>query len=444
MHEPKPPKLAPPKDNIEPSIRVGVVLPEDNISALHISAVNTALIAPSLSPRPASTNKLEVIAQNNQLHINGQICASPFVLGANDEGLSVGRGIQISRVIAGRSFHWRKEISPTFSGKLEVNVTDNLLTIVNELPFEDYLACVISSEMSKDCPVEFMKAQACAARSWAWVFLNNKHPGQNFDVCNDDDCQRYQGVTYLSQQVIDAVIECKGEFILAADQTVVPAYYSKCCGGIIESAEEIFGFDIQNLQTTPDSKSSLKKIASEDDFKELMTSSEGIFCSPSVVQESELSQYLGSVDKDQPYFRWSYSVSGEQIITNIREKFELPEASQLLELKPGKRSGGGRYLSFEVNYQTQSGATKTLSLKNQYDIRRLLHESFLFSSAFVHSCKHSKEGKIESVELRGSGWGHGVGLCQIGAVGMALQGFRYQEILGHYYPGATFEKLYCS
>jgi len=442
MHEPKPPKLDPPGDKREPSIRVGVVLPEDKISELHLSAVNTELIAPSLSPQSTSTNKLEVTAHSNQLHINGQICPSPYLLACSEEGLATGRGIQISRVIAGRGFHWRKEISPIFSGTIEIHTNNNWLTIINQLPFEDYLACVISSEMSKNCPVEFMKAQACAARSWAFVFLNNKHPEQNFDVCNDDDCQRYQGVTFLSQQVIDAVRACAGEFILADDQTVVPAYYSKCCGGFIESAKEIFNFDIPNLQTAPDSQGSRSKITSEEDFQALLGSSKGIFCSPAVVPESNLSQYLGSVDKDQAYFRWNHSTKAEQIVSNLREKFDLPEASQLLELTPGRRSGGGRYLSFEGTYQTKSGTVKTLSLNNQYDVRRLLHESFLYSSAFIHSCKLSREGTIESVEFNGLGWGHGVGLCQIGAVGMALQGHSYQEILEHYYPGATLKNTY--
>jgi len=442
MHEPKPPKLDPPTGNGAPLIRVGVVLPEDKISELHISAINTLLTICSSDSQTISTDQLEIVAANNQLKINGQVCASPYIAASSDKELSVGRGIQISRVIAGRSFHWRKEISPIFSGKIEIHASDNLLTIVNELPFEDYLACVISSEMSKDCPVEFIKAQACAARSWAWVFLHNKHPEQNFDVCNDDDCQRYQGVTFLSQQVIDAVRECSGEFILATDQTVVPAYYSKCCGGMIESSKDIFNFEIPNLQSAPDSKNPINQVTSEEDFKKLLNLNQEIFCSPSIVPESQLSRYLGSVDQEQAYFRWNHTVKAKQIVANLKEKFGLLDASQLLELKPGRRSSGGRYISFEVTYQTESEAKKTLKIGNQYDIRRLLHESFLFSSAFNYSCKYTKEGMIDSLEFNGLGWGHGVGLCQIGAVGMALQGYCYQDILKHYYPGVSLKSAY--
>jgi len=324
-------------------------------------------------------------------------------------------------------------IDACFSGDYEISVKNGNIQLVNIVGFEDYLSCVTVSEMSAEAPKEYIKAQAIVARSWAACLLYDKHPDSDFDVCNDDDCQRYQGVTYSTSDSILACIECTGVYLLDANQNVVPGYYSKCCGGVSEQPEDCFGFSSMGLKSvvdgdlclTPDNFERWMSL-SEEESRQLNCGSNGI----------NTNKYLGKVDETRDYFRWKHSESKSSLAQYLNDKADIENASLVNELVPLTRGRSGRIHQLKIIYSTKNGTTRNLVVQNQYEIRRLLHSSFLYSSAF------SVEKIDDSFIFTGSGWGHGVGLCQIGACNLALQGKSAEDILKIYFPDATPEKCY--
>jgi peptidoglycan hydrolase-like amidase len=168
----------------------------------------------------------------------------------------------------------------------------------------------------------------------------------------------------------------------------------------------------------------------------------GVFCSPEVVSDEELGRFLGAVDSVTKYFRWEHTISAEQVIHNLKEKCDVQDVAALREVNWGPRGVSGRYLSATLVYESTNGGVTQLPLPNQFVIRGVFHESFLYSSAFV--CQVTLEGSdIRSLRFSGAGWGHGVGLCQIGALGMArgqsgvFEPQPYEAILGHYFLGSS-------
>ncbi len=457
MKEPRPAKIAPPKDS-EPRLRVGIVLAEDEKSTLSVT------VPAGYRLRDDADFHLECSAEQSfQLSATkGRLsfsCARTntcsavglpfFIEPAAASLLTPQEGVLIEGVVAGRGFHWRKELSQTFPGGLEIFLDNDRLIVVNVLGFEDYLASVISSEMSPRCPPELSKALAVAARSWAMTFLGHKHTGLPYTICNDDDCQRYQGSTHLNAEAIQSTRDCRGEFLVSPKGFVVPGYYSKSCGGHSEKALYAFGFDVAGLQDGFDGPGDLDSKMLLDDkqgFAKWVGPQAGAasraYCSPSVVAEADLGHYLGAVDQNKHYFRWEYELSAAQLVENLRTKFVLSDVRDVHDILPGKRGASGRFLTLKLVYSTLTGEMKQFLLEDQYEIRRALHQSFLFSSAFVYQLTRAPSGALASLKFKGAGWGHGVGLCQIGAVGMALQGKSYQEILAHYYPGAKILKTY--
>ena len=440
MKEAQPNKIKAPSK--EPQLRVGIVLEEDDKEILKFS-INSSytLINDKLNldlenkeyEFKINSNSIECILEDKVIALGNL-----FKLETKSTKITPKSGIKFNNIVAGRGFHWKKEINQYISGNFEIHQINQKLVLINIINFEDYLACVISSEMNAECPAEFSKAQAIAARTWALVFLSNKHPDKNYDICNDDDCQRYQGTTFLKEQALNSVKSCKGEILVNSEDSLIPTYYSKSCGGHSDSAQSIFGFNISELQAVPDNnKESLDSLdlSKESDFKKFLDLDNNFFCSSSTVKEESLSKYIGAVDQEAKYFRWEYNISTPDLCENLKNKYSIDIIS-IIELKPGIRGRSGRYLNFKISYLNSQNKLGELVLEDQYEIRKAFHQSFLFSSAFIFKIKNNQ------VVFKGAGWGHGVGLCQIGALGMALNNKTYKEILSHYYPKSILKKSY--
>ena len=344
--------------------------------------------------------------------------------------------LDISPIIAGRSFHWKKEVDASFPGTFEVSIIENSLLLVNTISFEDYLSCVVVSEMSSAVPDEFIKAQAIAARSWTVCFFGEKHPGMPFDICNDDDCQRYHGVTFATDHALAVANSTAGEY-LGFQEQVVPGYYSKGCGGYSESPDECFGFPVPGLKAVPDGETSIDpktEIAnwveiSSDDASKLHCSGQGV--------SSEMKRsFLGGVDDDTRHFRWSHETSKELIIKNLQTKAKQTTAMQLLSIIPLEYGSSGRITKLKFEYLDNEKNEQSYTAESQYELRSLLHESFLYSTAFTFIERE------DSYFFEGAGWGHGVGLCQMGAAFQALKKRSYKEILKTYFPLTEIHKAY--
>lgn len=449
----------------EPQIRVGVILAEDKISRNSVtlpcrtkvsSADGKEITLPAATKvvfhtedgalRVSSADQKELLASREKVSI------SP----AENLPLRPQTGFLVEQVIAGRYYHWRKSISQYLPGSLELYPLDGQIQLINVLNFEDYLACVVTSEMSGDCPIDLIKAQVTAARSWSACFMD-KHKGERYNVCNDDECQRYQGTTFLKEHVLKAVLDTKGEFLVfineLREQQIQPAFYSKSCGGFSELCEVAFNLEGKAAVSVFDGDSCKEQTLDLSDegqfirFLEMSPSAlKHVYCN---IPALELTKYLGGVDEAGEYFRWRYEAGADLLLNNLRNKYRIPDASKIIDLepisnKPGVpvRGKGGRYHCFRVSCLGTDGKKKEVIIPTQYDVRSFFHESFLFSSAFTFQVKRNADGSVERVSLKGLGWGHGCGYCSIGAITMALKGKSYREILKHYFPKAELLRTY--
>ena len=453
LFEPQPLKLKPPKE--EPVLRVGIILECDKKRQVFFTPQNDSEISDS-------TNQITLIANSryslenttgNKLLLKDeagdslQTFSDKVILVSKNEVVPAPQaGVRIENIVAGRGFHWQKEIPETFIGKLEFIASEDVIVVVNVIGIEFYSICALASEMSgvNSLPASG-QAQATAARSWAYVFLGSKYTDKPYQICNDDLSQRYQGTTHLSQNIIDMALETRGDYLVLSDGTVSPSYYSKSCGGYVESTDNLFSTGY--VDTCWDcEKENVKSfdLSKDEIFRDWLFNSkeerEKYFCG--CIPDNELKKYLGAVDDKGEYFRWEYTVSSETIIKKLRERCQIDEAVSIKDIKMGRRGKSGRYLSMELTYISSSGSEETILLADQFYIRAILHESFLLSSAFVFDILRDGKGNIDSIHFNGAGWGHGGGFCQIGAVGMALAGHSYQEILNHYYPDTKIIKAY--
>jgi len=457
----------------EPECRVGIVLREDNKSNIQIelppgrfrltaNGTESFLEGKSVRTLGISSAGNEVICRDMpecsfaeaSAHYKGSALKSGGMVSVEpvdaQEVLAPKSGILMRGVVAGRGFHWQKEVDLHYPRRLEFFARDGCLIAVNVLPLEAYLACLVTSEMSGACPSEFIKAQATAARTWMMVFLKNKHVGEPFSICNDDCCQRYQGTTFLSDSVAGSVERSRGMFLVTHEGYLCPAYYSKNCGGIMERAQNIFGQGAVGISEETDAPSGsvteLFNPVTGENIREWVTgeflSASDSFCSPKVCPEETLAKYLGAVDVAGHYYRWRLEYSRESLEHLLRTKGALADLGEFVDFRSIKRGNSGRIHDLEVIYKDTAGGTKSHIIHSQYEIRRVLHEKFLFSSAFIWEQKRDTRGRLEGIALTGAGWGHGVGLCQIGALGMALQGYPYEEILKHYYDGCQLLRAY--
>lgn len=347
-------------------------------------------------------------------------------------------------VTIGIGFHWERKERQVFRGALRVIRRPGGLTVVNDLSLEAYVASVISSEMSATCPLELLKAHAVIARSWLkgpsalggaspaaapegevvrW-YGREAHAG--FEVCADDHCQRYQGITKaVSTAVEEAVRGTDGEMLLV-DGAICDARYSKCCGGLTEAYATAWDDqEIPYLVSFPDG---LREPAPED-LESFIRSSPAAFCNTR--DAGLLSRILPGFDQEtRDFFRWTVTYGPEELGELVRSRLGV-DLGPIVALEPLARGPSGRIWRLRV-----AGERGVLVVGKELEIRRALSRSHLYSSAFV--VDRDAEGRFV---LRGAGWGHGVGLCQIGAAVMAERGRGYREILAHYYPGTTVGRV---
>jgi SpoIID/LytB domain protein len=336
-------------------------------------------------------------------------------------------------VTIGIDYHWERQETQTFEGTLRIVVEADKIVAINELPVERYLTSVISSEMSATASPEFLKAHAVISRSWLLAQMEKRRQHENgndsffsfikkddelirwydredhtiFDVCADDHCQRYQGITKAnSQHVADAISETRGQ-ILTYDGEICDARFSKCCGGETEEFQYCW----------------------EDTPKPYLVSFHDPYCNTS--DKQILSQVLNDYDQETiDFYRWEITYTREQLSELINRKLK-DDFGDIVDLIPLERGKSGRIWKLKI-----VGTKKTFTIGKELEIRRALSESHLYSSAF------EVEKLPDGFRLHGRGWGHGVGLCQIGAAVMGEQGKTYDEILLFYYRGAEILRLY--
>ncbi len=446
----------------EPQVRIGVILAEDDKREglfslpdreyqLLAGAEPLGVLRPTEGPFRARARASQVELYEAE---GKRICGPVNILFvapvAGVQPVPPDQGIRLRGVVAGRGFHWQKEIDQTLTGALEFRAARDSLVMINQLPLEEYLIGVITGEMSGECPEEFMKAQAVAARSWLLATPRPTHPKEPFDWCNDDHCQRYQGSDGWSQRATGAIADCRGQGLITASGHYCDARYSKSCGGISEDAASVWGEPLEGLQAVVDAPrgSAAERFfpADQANLEEYLGGSwlqdTDIYCSPGVVPEETITRYLGRVDEAGKYFRWRKTLTQEALREALVARGGLTDLAAVLDLRPGSRGRSGRLERLEVEYRTRTDQRKTRWIESEYNIRAALSTQFLYSSAFRWESHRDAAGTLQEVTLTGGGWGHGAGLCQIGALGMALRGHSYEEILLHYYRGLRLERVY--
>lgn len=368
-------------------------------------------------------------------------------------------------VTIGVNFHWERKEAQTFLGKLRFIVENNNICAINELPVETYLISVISSEMRATSSLELLKAHAVISRSWLLAQMEQRKAENNnavkqpslfktdeeivrwydredhkhFDVCADDHCQRYQGITKAANKhVVEAIKQTAGE-ILTSRGEICDARYSKCCGGAVEEFqycwENIKKPYLQALPDTMPDTTSLPNLTNEAVARQWILSSPNAFCN--TTDQKVLSQVLNDFDQETTdFYRWIQIYSQAEVKQLLEEKLAM-QFGDIIDLIPMERGKSGRIYRLKI-----IGTQRTLIIGKELEIRRALSKSHLYSSAFVVEKVDIKDGVPQLFVIKGAGWGHGVGLCQIGAAMMGVQGYRYDEILLHYYKSAEITKVY--
>ncbi len=438
----------------EPTIHVGIVLPEDDFTSLSIQipenedyqiefSGRSFLIEPKTEVFFKLTGeKITFKIGAQELNAENEIRLFPVF---KSETLKPKQGATVRNVLAGRQFHWRKYINVTLPETLILRRYENRLILINALPLEKYLMCVATSEMGAECPSALLEAQTIAARSWLLANVEQKHRHLGMDVCNDDCCQRYQGTTFLTEHSIRGAENTRGLVLLYQDK-ICDARYSKSCGGVMESFEAIWGGEpVPYFKVKADAETEPpewhKPLSDEKNLAHWLKSVPQTFCSPHVVPEETLKKYLGGVDEEGHYFRWTINITQEELVNHLNRQLNLP-IKAVKALNVLQRGGSGRATKMEIVYLDSENREQIFSVESEYDVRRLLHPSFLYSSAIIIETLPKNAEIPETYVYRGAGWGHGAGLCQIGALGMSLKGYIAQDIVYHYYPGSVLKKIY--
>lgn len=366
-------------------------------------------------------------------------------------------------VTIGVKFHWERKESQTFRGGLQLLARPGKgITAINVVPLEEYLKSVISSEMSATAPAALLKAHAITSRSWLVAMLERaaeeghlprattpfdattselirwytREDHDLYDVCADDHCQRYQGVTkIISPTVASAIEETRGVF-LVYDGRICDARFYKACGGLTEEFTNCWEErEVPYLHSIADSRAALPPIASEEQMRTWVTSSPDAFCNTR--DANILRQVLPSFDQETTdFFRWKVVYSRIELEDLLVRKSGI-KFGTLRALVPVERGPSGRIVRLRIE-----GSERTITVGKELEIRRWLSPSHLYSSAFVVDTDRDAGGVAQRFTLLGAGWGHGVGLCQIGAAVMAVQGFSAEAIVRHYFRGADVKRLY--
>ena len=367
-------------------------------------------------------------------------------------------------VVIGVKFHWERKETQTFRGVLRLIVAQNAVVAINQLPVEWYLESVISSEMSATSSLELLKAHAVISRSWllaqmqkrralkvttqtadSFVQTETEHirwydreDHTLFDVCADDHCQRYQGITKeTNAHVVQAVNETFGEVLLYDDE-ICDARFSKSCGGVVEEYqycwENLRKPYLVALRDAPETD--MPDLTNEAQAEQWILTNPESYCNTH--DPKILSQVLNDYDQEtKDFYRWQVEYTQSELRRLIESKLNL-RFGDIIDLQPVERGRSGRLSKLRI-----VGTERTLIIGKELEIRRALSPSHLYSSAFVVQRFDLNAQQVPArFVLKGAGWGHGVGLCQIGAAVMGERGFRYDEILLHYYRGVEIRSIY--
>lgn len=428
----------------QPRIRVGIMAAKEIRFCLNDSYTDC---------RSSFEGEMSISAIQGRLSWNGVLIDS-LTLKPNDHSAT----FTLHDVTIGIGFHWERKEEQTFSGLLKFIIEDGLVRAINILPVEDYLTSVISSEMKPTASREFLRAHAVISRSWVLAQLRSPYhkadtakPITNdhilnriikwydhdqhtlFDVCADDHCQRYQGRTRIISAAAQATVKDTFGQTLVSEGHLCDARFSKCCGGITEEFETCWQDEhkpyLVALRDSSINEGALPDLTVEENARQWILSEPKSFCNSA--DGNILSESLNGYDLETPdFYRWTVEYTTTQISDIFRRKSGL-DIGDIVDLRPIKRGPSGRIFELEIE-----GTKSTVTIGKELEIRRTLSESHLFSSAFVI------EKTPDGFTLKGAGWGHGVGLCQIGAAVMAAKGYTYREILQHYYPHTTLGRFY--
>lgn len=373
---------------------------------------------------------------------------------------------EILDVVIGVNFHWERRENQTFAGNIGFVVERGMLEAVNHVKVEEYLKSVISSEMSATASPDLLRAHAVISRSWLLAQIE-KHRGIGagevkahpmtvndteicrwmdredhdlFDVCADDHCQRYQGTTRQTTPAVAEAVDATGGMVLVdRDGALCDARFSKCCGGVFEEFENCWEPEHKHyLEAARDAEDSaaFPDLTIEENAVSWIKGSPEAYCN---TKDPEiLSQVLNNYDQEtQDFYRWSVEYGQQELADLIRERSGI-DYGGIRALEPVVRGTSGRIYRLRI-----VGTKRTMLIGKELEIRRTLSTSHLYSSAFVvEAGADGPDGLPVSFRLRGAGWGHGVGLCQIGAAVMGARGIDYRKILAHYFPGSSLKELY--
>ena len=402
--------------------------------------------------------------QHNQVVIKNKLGSEKKAGSIHFSPIGNNSFFELKNVTIGVDFHWEQQENQRFKGILKLVPENGKVRAINLIDLEEYLKSVISSEMSEAGSLNLLKAHAVISRSWLlaqiekpklraqdeiyqslfetedeiirWYDRKDHH---NFDVCADDHCQRYHGITKeQTDKAVQAVEETLGE-VLMFDDKICDARYSKCCGGVTESFENVWGpvqheyltqvVDGNNIQTG--FNMDLKDEANAGNW---IRNTPPAFCNTAGKNMLEVLPWFDRATTD--FFRWRVEYSQNEIaeLLKIRSGIDFGE---IINLQPVERGVSGRIIKLKI-----TGTQKTITVGKELEIRKWLSKSHLYSSAFVIDCLETENGIPQKFVLTGAGWGHGVGLCQMGAAVMGEEGYSYTEILNHYFKGAQLRKYY--
>ena len=397
----------------------------------------------------------QMIIESHELTLNS---SSPITL----VPVSPNNTFILKKVTIGIDFHWEQKEDQRFSGKLKFIKEGNQVWAINLIHLEDYLQSVISSEMSANASLEFLKAHAVISRSWVLAQIQNKgktliksekkentnpteierwydhEDHQLFDVCADDHCQRYQGTTKIvSEKALQAVQQTEGE-VLVFNHKVCDTRFSKCCGGISENFENVwepvYHPYLSKVVDSEFADTTCVDLRIEEEAKEWIRNKPHAYCNTD--DQNIIRQVLPGFDqKTSDFFRWTITYSQKELAELLQKKSGLV-FGEIIELKAIKRGHSSRIIQLKI-----TGTKLSVTVGKELEIRKWLSNSHLYSSAFVVEPKNLKNGIPQKFTLSGAGWGHGVGLCQIGAAVMGEKGFSYRKILQHYFKNAELIKL---
>ncbi|WP_102409143.1 SpoIID/LytB domain-containing protein [Parabacteroides bouchesdurhonensis] len=405
------------------------------------------------------TGEQRALFVNGKIVFNGKLYNELFFEPTFPEA-----SFDLKAVTIGRHFHWQRKEDQRFHGALNLVSGEDSIIAINQIDAEEYLTSVISSEMSAQASKELLKAHAVISRSWLFaqvekssLLSNTRKKHQScfrdkeqlirwydhedhayFDVCADDHCQRYQGITRVSTPIVEEVMrETRGE-ILTDGEHICDARFSKCCGGITEKYENCWEPVPHSYLTTLrdcDKGLDFPDLTNEAEAEKWIRTSPEAFCNTH--DASILQQVLNNYDQETTdFFRWKIEYTQKQLAELIHRKSGM-DFGAILDLIPIERGTSGRIIKLKI-----VGTRQSFIIGKELEIRRTLSETHLYSSAFVVDKKDYSSDIPQNFIFTGAGWGHGVGLCQIGAAVMGANGYSYKQILAHYYPGTEIEKRY--